>query len=83
MCMHTQCSYIMCKAWEGGRCQKIWTQGTLFSATDLLPILYVHNIYRVHFNFGRVYISRILAFNNFHVLIFVDGHVLPLHKSPI
>ena len=39
--------------------------------------------YRMCFNFRGVYISRILPFSDFRVLIFADGHVLLLHKSPI
>ena len=39
--------------------------------------------YRIRFNFRGVYISQILSFSDFCVLIFADGHVLPLHKSPI
>ena len=38
-----------------------------------------HNIASNFNEFCRVYISRILAFRDFCVFIFVDGHVLPLH----
>ena len=40
-------------------------------------------VYRMRFNFHGVYISRILSFSDFRVLIFADGHVLSLHKSLI
>ena len=33
--------------------------------------------------FCRLKLLLILAFSDFHVFIFVDGHVLPLHKNPI
>ena len=49
-------------------------------------IVYVYIIefnYRMRFNFRGVYISWILSFSYFRTLIFADGHVLSLHKSPI
>ena len=43
----------------------------------------VKSNYCICLNFRGVYISQILAFSDFHVFIFMNGHVLPLHKSLI
>ena len=39
--------------------------------------------YCIRFNLYGVKLLWILAFSDFHVFIFTDGHVVPLHKSPI
>ena len=53
-----------------------------YRATNKMAIACII-IYCMRFNFRGVYISRILSFSDFCVLIFADGHVLPLHKSLI
>ena len=39
--------------------------------------------YPIRFDFRGVELSRMLAFSDFRIFIFVDGHAMPLHKSPI
>ena len=43
----------------------------------------MYNVPYIHFNVCGVKLLRILAFSDFSVFIFVDGHVLLLHKSLI
>ena len=43
----------------------------------------MYNVPYIHFNACGVKLLRILTFSNFCVFMFVDGHVLLLHKSLI
>ena len=43
--------------------------------------LNMDSVHRACFNFGGVCISWILAFIDVCMFVFMDGHVLPFHKS--
>ena len=63
------------------RCKRV-----RYNETPLYIYTYVHTymcMYNMRFNFHGVKLPKILDFSDFCISIFTDGHVLPLHKSPI
>ena len=55
----------------------VWLENYLY--IDKMAV----STYCIHCNFHGVNLLQILDFSNFHIFIFMDSRVLPLHKSPI